>query len=308
MTYNNNNNIERSAIKLSEQLIYVNGQFVTKDQATISVYDHGFLYGDGVFEGIRVYEGNVYKLKEHIDRLYESAHSIMLQIPHTKEEMQEIICETVRKNELKSAYIRVVVSRGKGDLGLDPRNCAEPTVIVIAEPLAIYSQELYEKGLKVASVTYRRSSPDVLNPQIKSLNYLNNVLVKIASTQAGADEALILNNEGYVTEGSADNIFIVKNGIIYTPPVYLGALDGITRQVIIAIAKELDMPLIEKPFTLHDVYNADEVFLTGTAAEVIPVISVDERQIGDGKPGKITNILLKHFRKQTLTDGVQCYE
>lgn len=293
---------------MNEQLIYVNGQFVTKDQAMISVYDHGFLYGDGVFEGIRVYEGNVYKLKEHIDRLYESAHSILLTIPHSKEEMQDIIVETVRKNKLQSAYIRVVISRGVGDLGLDPRNCDKATVIVIAEPLAIYSEELYEKGLKVASIVYRRSSPDVLNPQVKSLNYLNNVLVKIASTQAGADEALILNREGYVTEGSADNIFIVKDGNIYTPPVYLGALNGITRQAIISIAKQLDMPLEEKTFTLHDVYNADEVFLTGTAAEVIPVISVDGRQIGDGKPGEITNILLKHFREQTVTDGVQCYE
>lgn len=292
---------------LSEQLIYVNGEFVAKEEARISVYDHGFLYGDGVFEGIRVYEGNVYKLTEHINRLYESAHSIMLSIPHTKTEMQDIIVETVRKNKLSSAYIRVVISRGVGDLGLDPRNCERATVIIIVEPLAIYAEELYEKGLKVSSVVHRRSSPDVLNPQVKSLNYLNNVLVKIASTQAGADEALILNHQGYVTEGSADNIFIVKNGVIQTPPIYLGALDGITRQAIIEIANELDLPIEEKPFTLHDVYIADEVFLTGTAAEVIPVISVDERQIGDAKPGPMTNILLKHFRKQTLVDGIQCY-
>jgi len=294
-------------LKLSEQLIYVNGQFVEKDKAVISIYDHGFLYGDGVFEGIRVYEGNVYKLKEHIERLYDSAHSIMLVIPHTKEELQQIIIETVRKNNLHSAYIRVVVSRGKGDLGLDPRNCEEPTVIVIAEPLAIYAKELYEKGLKVASVVNRRSSPDVLNPQIKSLNYLNNILVKLSSVQANADEALILNNQGYVTEGSADNIFIIKNGRIKTPPVYLGALEGITRNAIIDIAKQLDMEIEETPFTLHDVYIADEVFLTGTAAEVIPVVKVDERKIGNGEPGEVTKKLLKSFREQTLIDGVSCY-
>lgn len=289
---------------MGNQLIYVNGQFVEKDKAVISVYDHGFLYGDGVFEGIRAYEGNVYKLSEHLNRLYESAQSIMLTIPHTKEEMQEIIVETVRQNNLSSAYIRAVVSRGRGDLGLDPRNCDKATVIVIAEPLAIYPEELYEKGLKLASVAHRRSSPDVLNPQIKSLNYLNNILVKLASTQANADEALILNHQGYVTEGSADNIFIVKNGIIKTPPVYLGALDGITRQAIIAIAKQLGHTICEEPFTLHDVYVADEVFLTGTAAEVIPVVLVDERRIGNGKPGEMTKTVLTEFRKQTLTDGV----
>ena len=294
-------------LTLNSQVIYLNGQYVQKHEAVISVFDHGFLYGDGVFEGIRVYEGNIFKLDEHIDRLYESAHSIMLDIPHTKEEFKQIIVNTVRKNELSSAYIRVVVSRGAGDLGLDPRNCPKPTVIVIAEALAIYSNELYEKGLKVASVAYRRSSPDVLNPQIKSLNYLNNILVKLASVQANADEALILNDQGYVTEGSADNIFIVKNGKILTPPIYLGALEGITRNVIIEQAKKLGYELEEKPFTLHDVYVADEVFLTGTAAEVIPVVVVDNRQIGDGKPGNITKDLLKAFRKLVLTDGVQCY-
>lgn len=292
---------------VNEQVIYVNGHFVPKEKAVISIYDHGFLYGDGVFEGIRVYEGNVYKLTEHVNRLYESAHSIMLSIPHTKVEMQQIIIETVQQNELASAYIRVVISRGPGDLGLDPRNCSEPTVIVIAEPLAIYSDVLYKKGLKLASVVNRRSSPDVLNPQIKSLNYLNNILVKLSSVQANADEALILNNQGYVTEGSADNIFIVKQGVIKTPPIYLGALEGITRNAIIEIAREQGYTLDETPFTLHDVYIADEVFLTGTAAEVIPVVVVDDRQIGDGKPGGITNDLLRAFRQKTRTDGIHCY-
>ncbi|MGM8365017.1 branched-chain-amino-acid transaminase [Virgibacillus sp. W0181] len=292
---------------MSNQLIFLNGQFVNKNDAVISVFDHGFLYGDGVFEGIRVYSGNIFKLDEHIDRLYESAHSIMLDIPYTKEELKQIIVKTVCKNELSSAYIRVVISRGAGDLGLDPRNCPMPTVLVIAEALAIYSSELYENGLKVASVANRRSRPDVLNPQIKSLNYLNNILVKLASVQADADEALILNDQGYVTEGSADNIFIVKNGKISTPPVYLGALEGITRNVIIEVSEELGYELEEKPFTLHDVYVADEVFLTGTAAEVIPVVVVDNRKIGDGKPGDTTKHLLEAFRKLVLTDGVQCY-
>lgn len=293
---------------MSDQLIYVNGEFVLKEEAVISIYDHGFLYGDGVFEGIRVYEGNVFKLEEHVNRLFESAHSIMLQIPHSKQEMQQIIVDTVIKNNLSSAYIRAVVSRGEGDLGLDPRNCSSPTVIVIAEPLSIYPETLYENGLKLASVVNRRSGPDVLNPQIKSLNYLNNILVKLSSVQAEADEALILNGQGYVTEGSADNIFIVKNGAIKTPPVYLGALEGVTRNVIIEIAKERGYSIDESPFTLHDVYVADEVFLTGTAAEVIPVIRVDERQIDDGKPGPVTKELLASFRERTLTDGISCYQ
>jgi len=289
---------------VASQLIYVNGQFVEKDEAVISVYDHGFLYGDGVFEGIRVYDNNVFKLKEHIDRLYESAHSIMLTIPHSKDELQQIVVETVRKNNLSNAYIRVVVSRGAGDLGLDPRSCATPTVIVIVEELAIYSDALYTEGLKLASVVNRRNSPDVLNPQIKSLNYLNNILVKLSSVQANADEALILNNQGYVTEGSADNIFIVKDGMIKTPPIYVGALEGITRNVIIEIAKEQGYELEESPFTLHDVYVADEVFLTGTAAEIIPVVCVDNRVIGNGEPGQVTKDLLDVFREQVLTDGV----
>src|SRR5690625_3426315 len=292
---------------MKNQIIYLNGNYVGKEDAVISIYDHGFLYGDGVFEGIRAYEGNVFKLTEHIKRLYESAHSIMLEIPHQKEEMADIIIETIRKNKLESAYIRVVVSRGAGDLGLDPRSCSSPTVIVIAEELAIYANDLYERGLKLASVGYRRSSPDVLNPQVKSLNYLNNILVKLSSMQSHADEALILNNQGFVTEGSADNIFIVKNGVIKTPPIYLGALEGITRNAIIDIAKEQGYLVEEVPFTLHDVYTADEVFLTGTAAEVIPVVSVDNRKIGSGYPDVITKDLLNAFRKKTLIDGVLCY-
>jgi branched-chain amino acid aminotransferase len=292
---------------LGSQMIFLSGKFVKKEEAVVSVYDHGFLYGDGVFEGIRVYSGNVFRLENHLKRLYESAHSIMLTIPYTLEEMTQIIVETIRMNELRSAYIRVVVSRGPGNLGLDPSSCSMPRVIVIAEELTLYPEELYEKGLKVGSVATRRNRPDVLSPQIKSLNYLNNILVKLEANQAGVDEALMLNDQGYVTEGSADNIFIIKNGVIYTPPVYLGALEGITRNAIIELARKNGYELKEQPFTRHDVYIADEVFLTGTAIEVIAVNEVDTRQIKDGKPGPITNHLLNEFRKLVITDGVKCY-
>lgn len=292
---------------LSSQLIFLGGEFVKKEEAVVSVYDHGFLYGDGVFEGIRVYSGNIFRLDAHLKRLYESAHSIMLTIPYTMEEMTQVIVDTVRKNELDSAYIRVVVSRGVGNLGLDPSSCSKPRVIVIAEPLSLFPKELYQRGLKVGSVATRRNRPDVLSPQIKSLNYLNNILVKLEANQAGVDEALMLNDQGYVTEGSADNIFIIKNGVIYTPPVYLGALEGITRNAIINLARQKGYEVQEKPFTRHDVYIADEVFLTGTAVEVIAVIEVDNRKINDGKPGEITNHLLSEFRHLVTTDGVQCY-
>lgn len=292
---------------MSSQWIFLGDKLVKKEEAVVSVYDHGLLYGDGVFEGIRVYSGNIFKLKEHLKRLYESAQSIMLTIPYTKEEMQQIIVETVRKNQLDSAYIRVVVSRGAGNLGLDPTYCSNPQVIVIAEELALFPKELYERGLTVASVASRRNRPDVLSPQIKSLNYLNNILVKLEANQAGAHEALMLNDQGYVTEGSADNIFIVKNGVITTPPVYLGALEGITRNAIIDLARKNGYELNETPFTRHDVYVADEVFLTGTAAEVIAVVEADKRVISDGKPGPVTNHLLSEFRKIVTTDGVHCY-
>lgn len=292
---------------MNSQWIFLGGQFVKKEDAVVSVYDHGFLYGDGVFEGIRVYSGNIFRLDEHLKRLYESAQSIMLRIPYTKEEMEQVIVDTIRKNELDSAYIRVVVSRGMGNLGLDPSSCSQPHVIVIAEKLALFPVELYQRGLKVGSVATRRSRPDVLSPQVKSLNYLNNILVKLEANQAGVDEALMLNDQGYVTEGSADNIFIVKNNKIITPPVYLGALEGITRNAIIDLAKENGYDIKEAPFTRHDVYVADEVFLTGTAVEVIAVIEVDRRVVNDGKPGKITNHLLSEFRKLVLTDGVKCY-
>ncbi|WP_071460806.1 branched-chain-amino-acid transaminase [Bacillus massilinigeriensis] len=293
---------------MQEQLIFLNGQFVSKKDAVVSVYDHGFLYGDGVFEGIRVYEGNVFRLKEHLDRLYDSAKSIMLSIPYSRQELSALVVETLKVNKLLNAYIRVVVSRGVGNLGIDPATCSKPQVIIIAEELALFPKELYETGIDIVSVATRRNRSDVLSPKVKSLNYLNNILVRIEANLAGVGEALMLNDQGYVAEGSADNIFIVKNGEILTPPGYVGALEGITRNVIMEIAHKLNLPMKEEVFTRHDVYVADEVFLTGTAAEVIAVVKVDGRTIGDGKPGHFTNMLLEEFRKTVLVDGVKVYE
>jgi len=290
------------------QWIYLNGQFVSKENAKVSVYDHGFLYGDGIFEGIRIYNGNIFKCKEHLDRLYDSAKSIMLEIPLSFDEMQQALIESVRRNELRDGYIRLVVSRGPGDLGLDPRRSPRANVIVIVEQLSIYSEEAYINGLKIVSVSTRRNVPDALNPKIKSLNYLNNILVKIQANLAGVGEALMLNGQGYVAEGSGDNVFIIKNGTILTPPCYVGALEGITRAAIMAIAEREGYKVKEEPFTLHDVYIADEVFLTGTAAEVIAVREVDGRIIGSGKAGPITTHLLQEFRNIVDKDGVKVYE
>lgn len=293
---------------MAEQWIYLDGEFVTKEGAKVSVFDHGFLYGDGIFEGIRIYNGNIFKCKEHLDRLYDSAKSIQLNIPLSYQEMEEALVETLRRNELRDGYIRLVVSRGVGNLGLDPNRCPKASVIIIAEQLAIYSEEAYKIGLKTVSVSTRRNIPDALNPKIKSLNYLNNILVKIQSNLAGAGEAIMMNAQGYVTEGSGDNIFIVKRGVITTPPCYLGALEGITRQAIIEICKRIGYKLKEEPFTLHDVYIADEVFLTGTAAEVIAVREVDGRNIGEGHAGPITLRLLDEFRSIVDKDGLKVWE
>lgn len=290
------------------QWIYLNGEFVTKENAKVSVYDHGFLYGDGIFEGIRIYNGNIFKCKEHLERLYDSAKSIMLDIPLSFEEMQSALIESVRKNVLQNGYIRLVVSRGPGDLGLDPRRSPKANVIIIVEQLSIYAEEAYVDGLKIVSVSTRRNVPDALNPKIKSLNYLNNILVKIQANLAGVGEALMLNSQGYVAEGSGDNIFIIKNGVLTTPPSYVGALEGITRAAIIDICGKIGYKVKEEPFTLHDVYVADEVFLTGTAAEVIAVREVDARIIGQGKAGPVTTHLLKEFRSIVDKDGVKVYE
>jgi branched-chain amino acid aminotransferase len=292
---------------LNTQWICINGNFVSKEDAVISVYDHGFLYGDGVFEGIRVYNGNIFKLDVHMKRLYGSAHSILLTIPYSPEELTELIAETIRLNKLESAYIRLVVSRGVGNLGLDPSTCKMPQVIIIAEPLSLFPKELYEKGLEIASVASRRSRSDMLNPKVKSLNYLNNILVKLEANLAGVHEALMLNDQGYVAEGSADNVFIVNGQTILTPPSYVGALEGITRGAIIELAKGLGYDVKEEPFTRHDVYVADEVFLTGTAVEVIAAVKVDGRVIAKGVPGPVTNHLLAAFRKIVNEEGYKVY-
>ncbi|GIO12475.1 branched chain amino acid aminotransferase [Cohnella xylanilytica] len=293
---------------MSEQWIYLNGEFVTKENAKISVYDHGFLYGDGIFEGIRIYDGNIFRCKEHLDRLYDSAKSIMLDIPLSYAEMQDALVETLRKNGMKNGYIRLVVSRGPGNLGLDPTRCPQAFVVIIVEELSIYPEEAYREGLRSVSVSPRRNLPDALNPKIKSLNYLNNILVKIQSNLAGVGEAIMLNSQGYVAEGSSDNIFIVKRGVVYTPPCYIGALEGITRGAIIDLCAKLGYPLKEEPFTLHDVYTADEAFFTGTAAEVIAVREVDGRTIGAGHAGPITTRLLQEFRKIVTVEGVRAFE
>ncbi|MDG5470144.1 branched-chain-amino-acid transaminase [Jeotgalibacillus sp. ET6] len=292
---------------MSEQLIFLNGEYVTKENAKVSVYDHGFLYGDGVFEGIRSYNDNVFRLDEHLVRLYDSAKSILLEIPYTKEEMTEIVLQTLRKNNLSNAYIRLVVSRGIGNLGLDPFSCKVPNVIVIAESLSLFPKELYDSGIEIVTVASRRNRSDVLSPKVKSLNYLNNILVKIEAGLAGVPEALMLNDQGYVAEGSADNIFIIRDKKILTPPGYVGALEGITRNAIIEMAREKGYTMEEAVFTRHDVYVADEVFLTGTAAEVIAVVKVDGRSIGEGVPGKITNELLQSFRDLVVKDGVKVH-
>jgi len=290
------------------QVIYLNGEYVSKENAVVSVYDHGFLYGDGIFEGIRIYDGNIFKCKEHLKRLYKSARSIMLDIPLTYEEMQTVLVETIRRNGLRDGYIRLVVSRGPGDLGLDPRRSPRANVIIIVEKLSIFPEEAYINGLRTVSTSTRRNIPDALNPKIKSLNYLNNILVKIQANLAGVGEAIMLNAQGYVAEGSSDNIFLVKDDVVYTPPAYVGALEGITRAAIMEICEREGIVLKEEPFTLHDVYVADEVFFTGTAAEVIAVREVDGRIIGEGKAGPITTKLLQEFRKIVVQDGVKVFE
>ncbi len=281
-----------------ELLVYIDGQFHPKSEAKISVYDHGLLYGDGVFEGIRAYNGIVFKLKEHIDRLYRSAHTIMLQIPMTKSEMTKAVLETLKKNNLKDAYIRLVVTRGIGDLGLDPRKCPKPTVVIITEPLLrLHTAEARKRGVTTVIVWVKRDPVDATTHEIKSLNYLNSILGKIEANIAGADEAICLNRAGFVCEGVGENIFIVKEGKIFTPPVSSGALDGITRTVIMRLAEKLGYTVIERNITPNELFNAEEVFFTGTAAEVTPIRKINERVIGKGKPGPVTKQTMEGFYK-----------
>jgi branched-chain amino acid aminotransferase len=280
--------------------VYINGKLYDKADAKISVYDHGLLYGDGVFEGIRVYEGKVFKLQEHVDRLFESARAIRLEIPLTREQMAEAIRQTVQANAKKNGYIRPIVTRGAGSLGLDPRKTSEPQVIVIVDDITMYPPELYENGLEIATVPTIRNHPSALNPRIKSLNYLNNILAKIEGIQQGCLESLMLNHKGEIAECSGDNIFVVKHGILRTPPIDAGILEGITRDSVLDLAREAKITVEEIALTRHDVFIADECFLTGTAAEVIAVVKCDGRVIGSGKPGPITRQLREAFHRLTL--------
>ncbi len=287
-----------------ELLVWLNGELVPKSQAKISVYDHGLLYGDGVFEGIRAYNGKVFMLDEHLDRLYESAKSIWLTIPLTKDELREAVLQTLRVNRLRNAYIRLVVTRGEGDLGLDPRKCSQPNIFIITDRIELFPEELYERGIEMVTVSVRRNAPQALNPNIKSLNYLNNILAKIEAINAGKAEGLMLTLDGYVAEGTGENIFIAKRGALFTPPPYMGILKGITRQVVIQLAQEMGIAVHEAVLTLHDVYTADECFLTGTGAEIMPVVKLDGRLIGSGEPGPITRNLIHRFRVYTQQVGV----
>jgi len=280
-----------------ELLVYIDGEYYPKSQAKISVYDHGLLYGDGVFEGIKAYKGVVFKLKEHIDRLYRSAHAIMLDIPLTKEEMIRAVIETLKRNNLRDAYIRLVVTRGVGDLGLDPRKCPKPTVIIITDTIKLHKTEAKEKGVTAAITWVRRDSVDATSHEIKSLNYLNSILAKIEANNMGVDEAICLDHRGFICEGAAENLFIVKEGKIITPPTITGALSGITRNRIIRLAKDLGYEVYEKDITPTELLTADEVFFTGTAAEIVPVVEINKRKIGDGTPGPVTKHLMKEFEK-----------
>ncbi len=282
-----------------EPKVYINGKLYPKDEAKISVFDHGLLYGDGVFEGIRCYNGNIFKLSEHIDRLYDSAKAISMEIQLTRDELKDAVINTLKANNLKDSYIRLIVTRGVGKLGLNPFLCAESQVIIITDFIQLYSKELYEKGLDAIIVPTIRNHSDALNPNVKSLNYLNNILAKIECINAGATEGIMLNKDGYVAEGTGDNIFIVKDNGIITPPTTAGILIGITRNVVIELANEAGMTVKEEQLTRDDLYNADECFLTGTAAEIIPVVNLDGRKIASGRPGKVTLSLLKKYQELT---------
>ena len=291
-----------------EAKIYIDGKFYSEANAKVSVFDHGLLYGDGIFEGIRFYNGRVFRLEQHLERLWNSARSICLDIPMTRQEMTEALLETIRQNHLRDGYIRLVVTRGVGNLGLNPEQCKNPSVIIIAATIALYHEDFYRKGLSIVTVATRRSNPASLNPAVKSLNYLNNVMARIEANLASADEALMLNDAGNVAECTADNVFIIKHGQIFTPPTTAGALQGITRSVVFDIAGEFDIKVIEADFTRHDIFVADECFLTGTAAEIVPVVIADGRIIGNGKPGPITTRIIARFREMIHQTGTPIFD
>jgi len=280
----------------NELYAYVNGQYVPKEQASVSIYDHGFLYGDGVYEAIRCYNGIVFKLREHLDRLYESAKSIKLTVPLDKQELIRVVVDVLKKNQLKNGYVRIVLSRGVGRMGVDPRNCPKATIVVMAETREpLFGESV--KGISAIISSLRRTPSWALDPRIKTLNYLNNILAKMEATEAGVEEAIMLNEQGYVAETSTENIFIVKNGIVSTPHPSLGVLKGITRDVIIRAVKELNYPLEERSITVHELYNADEIFVTGTAAEIVPIVKISGRVVGNGEVGPRFKSILNQFRK-----------
>lgn len=286
-----------------ESLIFLDGQLVPESAAKISVFDHGLLYGDGVFEGIRFYNGRVFRLEQHTRRLFDSAKSILLTVPYSFEEVMRATCDTIKANGLTDGYIRTVVTRGTGPMGLSPYKCPKASMFIIATSIQLYSEAAYQNGLTMATVATRRPRHDILPPLVKSLNYLNNVLAKVEAIQAGAEEGLMLNDQGLVAECTGDNVFVVRDGAVNTPPLSAGALDGITRGVVIEICQELGLPITERDMTRHEIFTADECFLTGTAAEVIAAVKLDQRIIGDGKPGVVTQRIIKRFRELTQTTG-----
>ncbi|MFQ5898294.1 MAG: branched-chain-amino-acid transaminase [Candidatus Methylomirabilia bacterium] len=282
---------------------WIDGSLFPKEEAKVSVLDHGFLYGDGVFEGIRAYNGRVFRLEEHLDRLWQGAQTIQLQIPLSRDELRAALLETLRVNGLRDAYIRLVVTRGVGDLGLDPAKCTKPSVIIITDVISLYPKELYERGMEIVTTSVRKNIHEALNPNIKSLNYLNQIMARLEVNRAGMPEGLMLSHDGYVAEATADNIFIVEKGTLVTPPAIVGILVGVTRNTVVELARREGIPVDERLFTRHTLYNAEECVLTGTGAEVVPVVRVDGRQIGSGVPGQITQRLIKAYRELVQQEG-----
>jgi branched-chain amino acid aminotransferase len=286
-----------------DRVVYVDGRYVPKDEAKVSVFDHGFLYGDGVFEGIRAYGGRIFRLEAHIDRLFASAQAILLEIPMDRRAMADVVLETCGRNGIRDGYVRLVVSRGVGDLGLDPRKCGRASVICIADNIALYPEEMYERGMRIGTVATRRTGVENLNPRIKSLNYLNNILAKLEGNLAGYAEVLMLNQDGFVVECTADNIFILRGQRLLTPPPWLGILEGVTRATIMELGRRMGLEVREETFTRLDVWTADECFITGTGAEVVPVVECDGRRIGDGRPGQVTRELIRRYRELAAVEG-----
>ena len=285
--------------------IFFNNQLVDAEEAKVSVFDHGLLYGDGVFEGIRLYDNCIFKLDEHLERLELSAKALMLDIPLNRNELTQAIIDTCKANALSDAYIRLVITRGVGNLGLSIKNCCQPQLFIIADKIQLYPKEYYEKGLKIITVPTRRNNSAALPPMIKSLNYLNNILAKIEAQNLGYEEAIMLNDQGYVAECTGDNIFLIRDGVVYTPKIAAGSLKGITRDTVIRIAEELNISIVETDITRYDTWIADEMFLTGTAAEVIPIVEVDSRSIGAGRPGAITARFIEVFKSCVSNEGTK---